>query len=451
MLLSTLGTSIANVALPTLAQAFDASFQQVQWVVLAYLLVITALIVSSGRLGDLLGRRRVLLAGLAIFTFASSLCAAAPTLELLVAARALQGLGACAMMALTMAFVADTVPKERTGRAMGLLGTLSAVGTALGPSLGGLLIAHTHWRAIFLINLPLGLIALWLAWRHLPAGLPTSLPASAQPAKPGPRFDHPGTLLLALALAAYALAMTLGRGSFGLLNLALFAAAAFGAALFLRHESRAAAPLIAPALLRDRALTASLAANVLVTATMMTTLLIGPFYLARALGLSATQVGLVLSVGPITSAFCGVPAGRLADRLGAQRMCLIGLSLVAAGAALLALLPAAAGVAGYIASILVTTCGYALFQAANNTAVMAGVAQDKRGLISGMLNLSRNLGGVTGASATGALFAWASARSGFASASGAAASFGLRATFAIAALLAVLMLWRLAVTRARGR
>ena len=148
MLLSSLGTSIANVGLPTLAQAFNASFQEVQWIVLAYLLAITTLIVSVGRLGDITGRRRLLLAGIFLFTVASSLCGVAPTLGLLIAARAAQGLGAAIMMALTMAFIGDTVPKEKTGSAMGLLGTMSAIGTALGPSLGGVLIAGLGWPAI---------------------------------------------------------------------------------------------------------------------------------------------------------------------------------------------------------------------------------------------------------------------------------------------------------------
>ena len=135
MLLSSLGTSIANVGLPTLTQAFGASLAQVQWVVLAYLLAITTLIVSAGRLGDMTGRRRLLLGGVLVFTVASALCAAAPTLWLLISARVAQGIGAAVMMALTMAFVGDAIPKSRTGTAMGLLATMSAIGTSLGPTL----------------------------------------------------------------------------------------------------------------------------------------------------------------------------------------------------------------------------------------------------------------------------------------------------------------------------
>ena len=428
MLLSSLGTSIANVGLPTLAEAFNASFQQVQWVVLAYLLAITTLIVSVGRLGDLIGRRRLLMAGISLFTVASVLCAMAPTLGLLIAARAAQGLGAAIMMALTMAFVGDAVPKAKTGSAMGLLGAMSAIGTAMGPSLGGVLIAEIGWRAIFLVNLPLGLLSLLLAHRYLPA--------DGRGRKAGPAgFDTMGTLLLALTLAAYALAVTMGRGSFGPLNLALLLAAVVGAGLFLRTESTAASPLIRMAMFRDRGLSASLAMSALVSTVMMATLVVGPFYLSRALGLDAAHVGLVLSVGPLVAAFTGVPAGRIADRFGAQRMALVGLVGVGAGSLALSMLPATLGIAGYVVPMVVITAGYAQFQAANNTAVMADVGPDQRGVISGMLNLSRNLGLVTGASVMGAVFAFASASADIATAHPAAVAAGMRATFAVAAIL----------------
>ncbi|MDB5850722.1 MAG: major facilitator superfamily 1, partial [Rhodoferax sp.] len=266
MLLASLGTSIANVGLPSLARAFHASFQQVQWVVLAYLLAVTTSIVSVGRLGDVVGGRRLLLVGVAGFALASLLCAVATTLPLLIAARAAQGLGAAVMMALTVAFIGATVPKARTGSAMGLLGTMSALGTALGPSLGGVLIAAWGWRALFLVNVPLGLLTLVLARRFLPASRP--MPNAARAG-----FDPIGSLLLALTLAAYALAMTLrtggARGGFGLLNLALLLAAGVGLGLFVWTERRAASPLVHLAMFRDPALRASLAMGVLVSTVMM--------------------------------------------------------------------------------------------------------------------------------------------------------------------------------------
>lgn len=430
MLLSSLGTSSANVALPALADAFGVSFQAVQWVVLAYLLAITTLIVSVGRLGDIVGRRRLLVAGIALFTAASALCGLTPGFALLVAARAVQGIGAAIMMALTMAFVGEAVAKERTGSAMGLLGTMSAIGTALGPSLGGALLAGPGWRAIFLVNVPLGLAALVLAHRYLPADRNLE-------GRERPRFDVAGTLLLAFSLGAYSLAMTMGRGSFGTLNVALLSVAAVGLALFLLVEARVTSPLIRLAMFRDPTLSRGLSANALVSTVMMATLVVGPFYLSRGLGLDAAMVGLVLSVGPVISAFGGVVAGRIVDRLGAGSVVTVGLAAMVAGCAALVLLPGFFGVAGYVAAIALLTPGYQLFQAANNTAVMADVSADRRGVVSGLLNLSRNLGLVTGASVMGAVFAAAVAASDMAGAAPAAVAWGMQVTFAVAGLLTV--------------
>ncbi|MEZ4266745.1 MAG: MFS transporter [Myxococcota bacterium] len=443
MLLSSLGTSVANVALPTLTQAFGATFQQAQWVVLAYLLAITSSIVGVGRLGDLLGRRRALRAGLLLFTGASVAGGVAPTLGLVIVARAAQGIGAAAMMALTMAFVGDLVPKERTGSAMGLLGTTSAIGTALGPSLGGGLIALMGWRAIFFVTVPLGLVALALAQRTLPADR-----AASEARRVG--FDHLGTLLLALTLAAYALAMTLGRGHFGGLNLALLIAAVVGVALFVRAESRVSSPLIRLAMFRDAALSASLAANLLVSAVVMATLVVGPFYLALAHGLDAAAVGVVLSVGPLVAALAGAPSGRAVDRFGASVAAFVGLGGVAAGTLALSIIPESLGVAGYLVPIAVVTAGYALFQAANNTAVMRDVSQDSRGVVSATLTLSRNLGLITGASVMGAVFALATGTSELTAASPAAVASGMRVTFGVAATLVMAALAVVAAGRALG-
>jgi len=423
MLMPSLDTSIANAGLPVLAHALGARFDHVQWVVLAYLQAITSLIVGAGRLGDLFGRRRLLLAGIALFTAASLACGLASSLAALVVARALQGLGAAAMLALTVALVGETIPRERTGRAMGLLGTMSAVGTTLGPSLGGVLMTAFGWQAIFLVNVPLGLATLWLAGRWLPAAPPAPAPR--------PRFDLAGTAALALALAAYALAMTARRP-------ALLAVAAAGALAFVAIEARAAAPLVRLAMFRDARLSAGLAAGALVATVIMTTLVVGPFYLARALGLAPATVGVVLSIGPFVSALTGAPAGRLVDRLGAARVMFGGLGAMGLGAAALALVPVGAGVPGYLAALLLMTTGYATFQPANNTALMAGIAADRRGVVSGLLNLSRNLGLITGASAMGAVFA--AAAGDVATAGPAAVARGLHAAFGVAAGLLLVAL-----------
>ncbi len=433
VLLSSLGTSIANVALPNLAEAFNASFQSVQWIVIAYLLAITTLIVSAGRLGDIIGRKRLLLIGISLFTLASLFCGMAPTLWLLIAARGVQGLGAAIMMALTMAFVGETVAKEQTGSAIGLLGTMSAIGTALGPSLGGVLLAGFGWRAIFFINLPLGALALFLAHRYLHAD-------QSNPKTERASFDTIGTLLLVLTLVAYALAMTTGRGSFGLLNMALLLAAFFGVGLFVFVEAKITSPLIRMAMFRKLELSASLATSALVSTVMMATLVVGPFYLSRSLGLDAAMVGLMLSVGPVVAALTAVPAGRLADRLGTQWVTTVGLVGMAAGAFTLSTLPTMFGIPGYIAPIVVITASYAFFQTANNTAVMKDVSPEQRGAISGMLNLSRNLGLITGASFMGAVFAFGSATKDITTSPPDAVATGMRITFAVAAALIVIAL-----------
>lgn len=377
MLLASLGTSIANVGLPSLARAFDASFHAVQWVVLAYLLAITAVIVSAGRLGDRFGRRRLLLAGLLLFAVACGLCALAPSLAWLVAARVLQGLGAAVMMAMALGMVGDTVTKERTGRVMGLLGTMSAVGTAMGPSVGGVLLSVWGWRAIFLIGMPLAGVAVALAYRYLPVDRPSVA------SRDGSSF----------------------RAS-----------------------------------LKDASLRTGLFMSALVAAVIMATFVVGPFYLSRGLGLDPEWMGLAMAVGPCVAAISGVPAGRLTDRLGSPRMTLAGLGLMACGALLLSFM---AGLLAYLSALVILTTGYSLFQAANNTAVMSDVEAARRGTVSGLLNLSRNLGLIVGAWALGAVFAWASPD--VTRALPQSVAYGLHATFGVALaliLLAWVMAWR---------
>lgn len=400
MLLPSLGTSIANVALPALETAFDASLGRVQWVVLAYLLAVTTLIVGVGRLGDLFGRRKLLLAGIAVFTLASAGAAMAPSLEFLIAARAVQGAGAATMMALSIASVSDLVPKERTGSVMGLLGTVSAVGTALGPSLGGVLLASGGWQSVFVALVAAGLATYLISVRRLPKSSPRHQLS-------GP-FDLPGMLLLAASLGAFALSTTFGSDHVGLLNagLAMLAVAGFAGLTYV--ERRAASPLIDIERLMERRLGAGLISLGLVSTIMMATLVVGPFYLVEALSLTPVQTGLVMSLGPAVAALAGLPAGRLVDRYGSSITMMAGLSLITIGAALMTVLPSLFGTGGYAGSLIVITAGYAQFQAANTTATMSDAPSDRRGVTSGLLGLARNLGLITGASAMGSVFAMGS-------------------------------------------
>lgn len=385
MLLASLGTSIANIALPALAEGFAAPFQHVQWVVIAYLAAMTVSTVFVGRLGDLYGLRRMFLAGVILFAVASLLCGLASDLWLLIAARVLQGVSAAFLMTLTIALVRQTMGKERIGRAMGLLGTMSALGTALGPSLGGVLVSTTGWRGIFMVQVPLALLALVLAFASLP-----------------------------------------------------------------RDQSKSKARPLGMDALVVRELLPGLSVNVLVAAVMMTTLVVGPFYLGLRLGLSATSMGLVMSIGPLISIVSGIPSGRAADAWGAGRVLWIGQILLAAGAFALSVLPGTLGVAGYVVAIVILTPGYQLFQASNNTVVMADVPEDRRGVVAGLLSLSRNIGLILGASVMGAIFAFGVGTGEFEQASPVAIESGMRLTFIIAGGLMVAALW-IACRRSSGR
>lgn len=443
LLLSSLSTSIANVALPVLVQEFSASFQQVQWIVIAYLLSITTMIVGVGKLGDRMGRKRLLLTGLFLFTLASVLCGIATSLSLLIAFRAMQGLGAATMMVLSLAFVREMVPKEKFGQTMGLLGTMSAIGTALGPSLGGFLISGMGWQAIFFVNLPLGVFASLLVGRYLPEDQPQKKTKAMD-------FDYTGTLLLALTLAAYALAMTIGHGHFGKLNAVLLLTAILGLVLFIWTERKAGSPLIQLPAFRNPVLSAGLIMNVLVSTVMMATLVIGPFYLSAALGLNQALVGIIMSVGPLISILSGVPAGRLVDHFGTSSSVIIGLIMMAVGSFMLSAFSGILGIAGYIIAIAILTPGYQLFQAANGTSVMRDVVPEQQGLMSGLLNLSRNLGLITGASFMGAVFSVASGTNEIISAQPGAMLRGTRITFAVAGTLVVFAL-AIAIRSRAGR
>lgn len=373
MLLASLGTSIANIALPSLAEAFSAPFSSVQAVIIVYLATLTTGVVAAGRLGDRFGLKRAMLAGLALFGTASIVCALAPTLGWLITARGLQGFGAAFLMTLSMALMRQTANAARVGQAMGLLGTVSALGTALGPSLGGLLIPTMGWRSIFWMQTPLAAITLIMAYALLPNETAAARPAPAS--------------------------------FFSLLN---------------------------------RPLISSLVINLLVAAVMMTTLVVGPFYLGLGLGLNAMQVGLVMTIGPAVSILSGIPSGQIVDAWGSGTALTFGLILLAAGAVLLAVLPGLYGVVGYIVAIAMLTPGYQLFQAANNTAALADIPKDQRGIVSGILSLSRNMGLIAGASAMGAVFAYGVGTADVRHATPAAIADGMQLTFLLAGLLIVL-------------
>jgi len=251
-------------------------------------------------------------------------------------------------------------------------------------------------------------------------------------------FDYAGSVLLGLSLATYAMAMTSGRGGFEWQSVALLLIAGVGLIVFFHWQSRSTTPLIQVSLLRDQSLRRGLAMSALVTTVVMSSLVIGPFYLSAALNLASSQIGLVMSFGPLVASLTGLPAGRLVDRFGSVNMCITGLMLMLLGCIAFVALASYLSVLAYLFALSLITAGYALFQAANNTAIMQTSGAGQRG----MLNLARNLGLITGASLMGNIFAISSAIevSSAAPSSVAKLTTGLQITFMVGMGLIVLAL-----------
>ncbi len=397
ILMSSIDTSIVNIGLPTIARALHASFASVQWIAISYILVVTTLIVGIGRLGDLLGKRRLFLIGIAGFTLSSLLCALAPSIGILIVARAVQGTGGAIIMALPFALHSDVVPREQAGWTMGLLTSMVSLGVALGPALGGMLIGAWGWPVIFLVNVPLGLLTFYTAWRILP-----DTPAHAA----GQRFDWPGMLILAAALACYDLGVTFSEAQGMTLGIiALLAAALLCTVLFVVIELHAPSPMLNLRMFRDRLLSASLCMSVLLFAVLVGVGLVLPFILIQAERYSMISAGLVMAAGPVATALFGIPAGTVAERFGTRPAMIAGTTIMALGCLLWTTLTPAEGAWGFVWRYAITNGSFALFQTPNNMAVMANARPDQRGVVSGLLNLARNLGQMTGTSLMGAVFA----------------------------------------------
>ena len=396
VLLASMAVSITAIALPALSRAMDAPVAAVQWVVLIYLLSVTITIVLAGRCADLFGHRFILLTGLTIFTGSSLLCAIAPNLTTLIIARAIQGIGGAVLMALPVSILRGLVSSEHTGSAMGLLASMSAIGTALGPALGGLLIAGFGWRSAFILLTVCGFILLALAIR--------AIPASAQTQKARHGLDLSGAFLLAVVLLLYALMASGQQSTMGLGLSITIPAALVALVFFIMVEVRSPSPLVPLPVLRNPAISASLLTNWLISSVMMAMLVIGPLFLSFGLRLGEAQTGLVVAVGPVVAALAGVPAGRLTDRFGTKRILTTGLGAMSIALISMAYLPVHIGITGYIVSLIMLTPCFQLFLAGNNTAIMNAAPEDQRGIISGLMGLSRNLGFMTGASVMATIF-----------------------------------------------
>jgi EmrB/QacA subfamily drug resistance transporter len=394
--LGTIDGSIVNVALPTLAHSFQAEFAVVQWVTLAYLLAVTTLMLSMGRLGDMIGKKPVYITGFIVFTLGSLLCGTAPSVYTLIFFRVLQALGA-AMMTLGMAIITENFPPSERGKALGISGSLVSIGIITGPIVGGLILSAASWRWIFYVNLPIGLLGIWMVWRYVPAAAETRKE----------RFDFWGAATLFVTLISLLLSLTIGQSA-GFLTatpIALFATSLIFLAAFILVEKRSPYPMIDLALFRNRLFDINLITGLLTFIVLSGPTLLMPFYMEGVLGFPPNQIGLVMAAVPVTMGIFAPLAGSLSDRLGSRPITVAGLAVMVAAAFGLSTISVNTSAWGLILRYLPVGIGMGIFQSPNNSIILGSVPHQRLGVASGLLATTRTLGQTTGIAVLGAIWA----------------------------------------------
>jgi len=390
--------TILNVAMPAIAGDLNATLPQVQWILIAYTLALTGLVPFFGRVSDVLGRKRLFVIGVSAFAAASLLAALSQTIGWLIAARVLQAGGGALISSNVLAIITDTFPSGKRGTAMGVQAILISGGAAVGPTLGGFLVTRFGWEAVFLINVPIALVAALLAAVALPPLRSHRTPEPLDWLGAGLLFAGSSALLLGVTKAP-----DWGWGSPAVLGLILAGLGTLG--LFVRRERRAPYPLIDLSLFRIQAFAAGQTAGAFATVAMATIMLLMPFYWQGVRGFSAQTTGLFML--PLPGAFMVVAplAGRLSDRLGARGIASAGLGLVAVALYLFSGITATTPVPDVLWRLLVLGVGMGMFIAPNNNAVMSVVPADKRGVASGLLGMFRFTGQSLGVAFGGTVFA----------------------------------------------
>lgn len=384
--MATLDSSIVNVSLPAIADHFGTPLSgAVAWVIIAYLVVVAALLISAGRVADRIGNKPVWLVGLGLFTIGSTLCGLAISLGWLVGARALQGVGGAMMMALSPALLAEAFPRAELGRALGWNAVVVGLGVSLGPTLGGIITEHLSWRWIFFVNLPVGVIAIGVSSRVLPR---------VEPHRREP-LDPLGALLLAVCLGALTLGASFGStwGWASTATIASFAASAAALLSLTLVERRSSHPLVGSALLRSRVVVITATEQFLAFLGLFAVAFLLPFFLIELRGFDPQRAGLILTPLPLSMAVLAPFAGGLADRHGgAHWLRPLGLAISGVGLYLVARFGASTTVTGMIVVLAIVGCGQALFFPPNNAALLGAAPPERRGVASGLLATCRAIG-----------------------------------------------------------
>ncbi|MBC2724129.1 MFS transporter [Desulfosporosinus sp.] len=395
--MSTLDSSIVNVALPTISSQLHSDLSTLQWVVSAYLLTITSLLPIFGRIADMLGRKRIFAFGFIIFTLGSVLCGFAQTIWFLVGTRVLQAIGASMLMSNSAAIITAIFPPKERGRALGLIGTVVALGSLTGPALGGVIIGLTSWRSIFFINIPIGIIGYAAVLMILPNDVPN---------KEKERFDFTGAFTFTFGMLAVLLGITNGE-AWGWSSLPVLGSLILGMVsiiLFVMTERKVQHPMIHLSLFRNRPfLIGNLSGGLSFVAMFANTMLL-PFYLQGILNYKPSQVGLILMIFPMVMAIVAPISGHASDRLGPMILTTSGLLITALGLFYFSTLSTTASFIRIIPGPMLMGLGAGMFQSPNNSSVMSSVSPQKLSIAGGINSLVRNLGMVIGIALSVSLF-----------------------------------------------
>ncbi len=397
--MATLDSSIVNISLPSIASDFRTPLSGVvEWVIISYLVVTAAILLTAGRLSDMVGRKAIWAVGLFIFTGGSALCGAATSLGFLVAARGLQGLGGALLFAASPAMITNAFPAAERGRALGLNAVIVALGVSVGPTLGGFITAYLTWRWIFYVNVPIGIVGILLTLRVLTEKLHRN---------PG-EFDPWGAVLLGVGLASLTAALSFGQ-EIGWTSPLFIAGVAIGVvalSLIAYVERHVANPIINLKLLRNRVFLSANLSLILSFLALFAVSFLMPFYLEQLRGFPTQIVGLLLTPLPIMIAIVAPISGSLADRFGSTRwLASGGLAIACIGLVLLSQLNAQSSIFDIIWRLVFTGMGQALFQSPNNSALLGSAPPEERGSASGFLATGRVMGQSLSVALAGAIFA----------------------------------------------
>ena len=395
--MSALDASVVNISVPVIKTFFGVSLAAVQWIITAYLMVVSSVLLFFGRLSDLYGQKRVYMTGFAVFTAGSALCGLAMSAEMLILFRVFQALGAGMMFSTNAAIITHNVPAERRGRAFSVIAIAVAAALSAGPVLGGVLTGAFGWQSIFYINVPVGIFGLIIAARFIPSDKKT----------PKSRLDISGSIMIFGTL--FLILLPLDQWSEGMniyLAIAMFISGVSLAVVFIRYEKKTRNPLLKLELFRNRVFSASLIAAVFNFMAQYIMIFLVPFYLQTIRLFTPAKAGLLYIPMPLAVLAVAPVAGFVSDRFDTRYISTAGMGIMAVGLFMLSFLNAQTPLVYIVLAMSVTGIGSGLFQTPNNSALMNNVPAEHRGVASGMLATARNIGMVLGVGISGALFTW---------------------------------------------